>query len=144
MALSYALPKFTIIITTKRHYIPEPGILLESEVCHPFYWDFYLCAHSAIKGTARPVHYTVLLEESGMNPAALQMMIYQHSYQYMRSTTPVSLHPAIYYADLACGHARSHKTVTTSKGFLSGTFRSRDSDRTLEALRNVLRIRNWT
>lgn len=128
------VPKFTVIVATKRHHIrffpqrglgdkngnPKPGTLLESEVCHPFYWDFYLCAHSAIKGTARPVHYTVLLEESGMNPATLQMLIYQQSYQYMRSTTPVSLHPAIYYADLACGRARTHETVATSEGFRSG------------------------
>ncbi|ROT35771.1 argonaute [Sodiomyces alkalinus F11] len=128
------MPKFTVIVATKRHHIrffprqgqgdrngnPRPGTLLETEVCHPFYWDFYLCAHSAIKGTSRPVHYTVLLDESGMNPATLQMMIYQHSYQYMRSTTPVSLHPAIYYADLACGRARTHETIATSEGYRSG------------------------
>ncbi|KAM0278769.1 hypothetical protein ACHAQH_004960 [Verticillium albo-atrum] len=128
------MPKFTVIIATKRHHIrffpargkgdknnnPNPGTLLENEVCHPFQWDFYLCAHSAIQGTARPVHYHVLLDEAKVDHVKLQQMIYQHSYQYARSTTPVSLHPAVYYADLAAGRARTHESVATSDGFRAG------------------------
>lgn len=56
-----------------------------------FEYDFYLCAHSAIQGTARPVHYHVILDEAGVPPNEFQRMVYQMSYQYMRSTTPVSL-----------------------------------------------------
>jgi len=36
-----------------------PGTLVESGVTQPYENDFYLCAHAAIKGTARPVHYNV-------------------------------------------------------------------------------------
>lgn len=50
-----------------------------------------LNSHSAIQGTARPVHYHVLLDESNIPPTVFQNMIYQSCYQYMRSTTPVSL-----------------------------------------------------
>ncbi|KAM0324838.1 hypothetical protein ACHAQA_007804 [Verticillium albo-atrum] len=128
------VPKFTVIVATKRHHIrffpargkgdrnnnAQPGTLLENEVCHPFQWDFYLCAHSAIQGTARPVHYHVLLDEAKVDHCKLQQMIYQHSYQYARSTTPVSLHPAVYYADLAAGRARAHESVATSDGFRAG------------------------
>ncbi|OLN96063.1 Protein argonaute [Colletotrichum chlorophyti] len=126
------VPKFTVIVATKRHHIrffpqqgdkngnPLPGTLLEKEVCHPFWWDFYLCSHVAIQGTARPVHYTVLIDEAKMSPNDLQKMIYGQCYQYARSTTPVSLHPAIYYADLACGRARAHENIATSQGFRSG------------------------
>ncbi|KAF9873507.1 eukaryotic translation initiation factor 2c [Colletotrichum karsti] len=125
-------PKFTVIVATKRHHIrffpqqgdkngnPLPGTLLEKEVCHPFWWDFYLCSHVAIQGTARPVHYTVLMDEAKMSSNDLQKMIYGQCYQYARSTTPVSLHPAIYYADLAAGRARAHENIATSQGFRSG------------------------
>ncbi|KAG7103955.1 hypothetical protein HYQ44_015267 [Verticillium longisporum] len=38
----------------------------------------------------------------------------------MCCTTPVSLHPAVYYADLAAGRARAHESVATSDGFRAG------------------------
>ncbi|KAK4653662.1 Protein argonaute [Podospora pseudocomata] len=118
-----AAPLFTIIIATKRHHIrffPDsnaadkngnalPGTLVEREVTHPFQYDFYLCSHVAIKGTARPVHYTVLHDEVKLPPAKLQEMIYHQCYQYVRSTTPVSLHPAVYYAHLVSNRARPHE-----------------------------------
>jgi eukaryotic translation initiation factor 2C len=62
-------------------------------------------------------------------------MIYEHCYQYMRSTTPVSLcefsnitfhdkadelDPAVYYAHLASNRARSHERVPASEGPRSG------------------------
>jgi len=114
--------KFTVLVATKRHHVrffpqqgsgdknnnPQPGTLVETGITHPFEYDFYLCAHSAIKGTARPVHYHVLLDEAKMTVEDLQNMIYESSYQYVRSTTPVSLFPAIYYAHLASNRALSH------------------------------------
>lgn len=68
-----------------------PGTLVEQDVTHPFEYDFYLCAHSAIQGTARPVHYHVLRDDAKVPVVEFQKMIYHFSYQYMRSTTPVSL-----------------------------------------------------
>ncbi|GAO18386.1 uncharacterized protein UV8b_05404 [Ustilaginoidea virens] len=127
-----ALPKFTVIIATKRHHVrffPQrgdkngnalPGTLVESEVTHPFMWDFYLCSHVAIQGTARPVHYHVILDEMGVAVNDLQKMIYQQCYSYARSTTPVSLHPAVYYAHLAGQRARAHENIATSEGFRVG------------------------
>ena len=114
--------KITAVICSKRHHIrffpdkgqgdrngnPKPGTLVETGCTHPTEYDFYLCAHSAIKGTARPVHYYVVLDEAGMGVEELQNMLYEASYQYVRSTTPVSLHPAIYYAHLAAARATSH------------------------------------
>jgi len=118
-----AATKFTVVVASKRHHIrffpaqgagdrngnPMPGTLVETGVTHPFEFDFYLCAHSAIKGTARPVHYHVLLNEAGMTAEELQQLTYEHSYQYARSTTPVSQFPAVYYAHLASNRARSHE-----------------------------------
>ena len=96
-----------MIVASKRHHIrffpkerspaadknmnPCPGVLVEKDVTHPFEYDFYLNSHSAIQGTARPTHYHVLMDEANIPPNELQNMIYEHCYQYMRSTTPVSL-----------------------------------------------------
>lgn len=114
--------KITVIVATKRHHIrffpgktgdrysnPLPGTVVEHEVTHPFHYDFYLCSHVAIQGTARPVHYHVLLDEIKYPVDKLQTMLYQQCYQYVRSTTPVSIHPAIYYAHLAAARARAHE-----------------------------------
>ena len=125
-------PKFTVIIATKRHHIrffprpgdrasadrnsnPLPGTLVEYDATHPFHWDFYLCSHVAIQGTARPVHYSVIMDEFGVEPNLLHKMIYQQCYQYCRSTTPVSLHPAVYYSHLASQRARSHENIASSQ-----------------------------
>ena len=122
--------KMTAVVATKRHHIrffptgpdggdnnknPYPGTIIEQEITHPFHYDFYLCSHVAIQGTARPVHYHVIHDEIQMPVDTFQQMIYQHCYQYIRSTTPVSMHPAVYYAHLAADRARSHEAVDVSE-----------------------------
>jgi eukaryotic translation initiation factor 2C len=116
------LPKFTVVIAGKRHHIrffpdagkgdrnnnPLPGTLVETGCTHPFEFDFYLCSHVAIKGTARPIHYQCILNEGEWLAPELQSFIFEHSYHYVRSTTPVSLHPAVYYAHLAADRSRAH------------------------------------
>jgi eukaryotic translation initiation factor 2C len=79
---------------------PLPGCLIERDVTTPFEWDFYLYSHTALQGTARPVHYTILRDDANHEPNRIQNMIYEHCYQYMRSTTAVSMFPAVYYAHL--------------------------------------------
>jgi eukaryotic translation initiation factor 2C len=117
------VPKFTVIIAGKRHHIrffpdqgkgdrngnPLPGTLVEAGCTSPFEFDFYLCSHVAIKGTARPIHYQCILNEGNWDPAEIQSFLFEHSYQYVRSTTPVSLHPAVYYAHLAADRSRAHQ-----------------------------------
>lgn len=119
------MPKMVVIVASKRHHVrffpespgswdrtgnPLPGTIVEKGVTHPFQNDFYLCAHQAIKGTARPVHYHVLAnEDPDISNDELQQYLYMHSYQYCRSTTPVSLHPAIYYAHLASLRSKAHE-----------------------------------
>lgn len=121
-------PKITVIVATKRHnirFFPQsgadkngnalPGTLVEREVTHPFHYDFYICSHVAIQGTARPVHYHVIHDEVKMKADDLQKMIYHQCYQYVRSTTPVSLHPAVYYAHLVSSRAHCHEATPASK-----------------------------
>ncbi|KAK5089548.1 Protein argonaute [Exophiala xenobiotica] len=122
--------KLTVVIASKRHHLrafpkqgdgdqkgnPLPGTLIEKDITMPNEWDFFLYSHIALQGTSRPVHYTVLLDEARHSPAALQNMIYEHCYQYMRSTTSVSLHPAVYYAHLASNRAKAHENVAAALG----------------------------
>lgn len=109
-----------VVIGSKRHHVrffPQngdrngnafPGTLVESGVTNPYENDFYLCSHAAIKGTARPTHYHVLLNEANMSNDELQTLIYEQCYQYIRATTPISQHPAIYYAHVVSNRAIPH------------------------------------
>ena len=122
----------TVIVASKRHHVrmfpqeggpdadkkgnPLPGTIVERDVTSPNEWDFFLNSHVALQGTARPVHYTVLEDTANHTSNQLQNMIYEHCYQYMRSTTAVSLHPAVYYAHLASMRARAHENIPSSAG----------------------------
>ncbi|KAJ5601659.1 hypothetical protein N7510_011193 [Penicillium lagena] len=129
--------KMTVVIANKRHHLrafpnpsdqssadrngnPLPGTLIERDVTSPHDWDFLLYAHIALQGTSRPVHYHVILDEMKHKPHELENMIYDHSYQYIRSTTSVSIHPAVYYAHLIAARARHHEDVPASSGPQSG------------------------
>ncbi|KAL4924314.1 putative eukaryotic translation initiation factor eIF-2C4 [Aspergillus undulatus] len=136
--------KFTVVIANKRHHLrafpkpndrnsadkngnPLPGTLVERDVTSPHDWDFLLYSHIALQGTARPVHYHVVLDEIKHRPQELENMIYDHCYQYMRSTTSVSLCnanmimvPAVYYAHLVSNRARHHDDAPASSGPQSG------------------------
>jgi eukaryotic translation initiation factor 2C len=86
---------FLVVVGGKRHHVrffpekgkgdrndnPLPGTLVETGVTNPFENDFYLCSHAAIKGTARPMHYHVLLNEPGMANEEIQTLIYEQCYQ---------------------------------------------------------------
>ncbi|XP_011626455.1 protein argonaute 4A isoform X2 [Amborella trichopoda] len=105
-------PKITVIIAQKNHHtrffqrdssndnVP-PGTVVDSGICHPRNYDFYLCAHAGPIGTSRPVHYHVLMDEIGFSPDDLQMLVYALSHVYQRSTTSISVVSPISYAHLA-------------------------------------------
>ncbi|KAK0385418.1 hypothetical protein NLU13_7894 [Sarocladium strictum] len=123
-------PKISIIISVKRHqtrFYPTdmnqktdsgnilPGTVVDRGVTQARYWDFFLTAHNALQGTARPAHYTVLLDEIfraryGTNAAnELEKMTHELCYLYGRATKAVSICPPAYYADIICERARAHR-----------------------------------
>ncbi|RMD43073.1 hypothetical protein DV735_g2044, partial [Chaetothyriales sp. CBS 134920] len=125
----------TVMVASKRHHVrafpargpasdqrgnPVPGCLIERDVTTPNEFDFYLYSHTALQGTSRPVHYTILYDDANHPPNVIQNMIYEHCYQYMRSTTSVSLHPAVYYAHLASNRAKAHVDMPSSRGPTGG------------------------
>ena len=75
-------------------------------------WDFYLQSHHALRGTARPAHYVVILNEifkesdvvsSSQNVADLiQDITHNKCYVFGRATKVFSYSTPVYYADIAC------------------------------------------
>lgn len=127
------LPRMSIIIVGKRHNTrfyptkgedadrssnPQNGTVVDRGVTEARNWDFYLQAHTALQGTARPAHYFVVLDEifggrkvqPPLQNAAdvLENLTHNMCYLFGRATKAVSICPPAYYADLVCERARCY------------------------------------
>lgn len=132
------LPRMTFIIVGKRHHTrfypttdddkvtdvrsgnPKNGTIVDRGVTDARMWDYYLQAHTGLQGTARPAHYTVILDEifrgrpipngSGFKNTAdvLEDLTHNMCYLFGRATKAVSICPPSYYSDLACARARCY------------------------------------
>ncbi|CAN9434596.1 unnamed protein product [Alternaria alternata] len=116
--------KTTAVIVTKRHntrFFPrqkddemrgngncKPGLLVESSITSPYYTDFYLQSHNAIKGTARSSHYFVLQNEMGIEISDLEDLTHNLCHTYVRATTGVSYASPAYYADRLAERGRCY------------------------------------
>ncbi|KAI4604089.1 hypothetical protein KJ359_000216 [Pestalotiopsis sp. 9143b] len=122
-------PKIALIVSVKRHqtrfYPTDPnnmtnsrniknGTVVDRGVTLARVWDFFLTAHTALQGTARPAHYTVLLDEVFRHTyraeAAnnLEKITHEMCYLFGRATKAVSICPPAYYADILCTRQRVH------------------------------------
>ncbi|KAG9192783.1 hypothetical protein G6011_11517 [Alternaria panax] len=141
------LPRFTVVICGKRHktrFYPtakedvdgaidkrtgelkssgntKPGTVVDRGVTEAHNWDFFLQAHAALQGTARPCHYYIVHDEIFRQIYAKQVpppfgniadivedLTHNMCYLFGRATKAVSLCPPAYYADLACERARCY------------------------------------
>jgi len=117
-------PSLTFIVVQKRHharFFPMnqgdadrtgncmPGTVVDTDIVHPFEFDFYLQSHAGLQGTSRPTHYHVLYDDNKFTSDSLQELTYRLCYIYGRATRAVSLVPAAYYADLVAARARFHR-----------------------------------
>ncbi|KAL0534162.1 hypothetical protein IC582_028446 [Cucumis melo] len=113
-------PPITFVVVQKRHHtrlFPTsadtdrsgnilPGTVVDTSICHPTEFDFYLNSHAGIQGTSRPTHYHVLYDENKFTADAMQMLTNNLCYTYARCTRSVSIVPPAYYAHLAAFRAR--------------------------------------
>lgn len=114
-------PRITFVVVQKRHhtrFFPmdrrdgdrsgnvKAGTVIETSICHPVEFDFYLMSHGGIQGTSRPAHYHVLLDENQFTSDELQTLTFYLSHNYVRCTKSVSIVPAVYYAHLLATRAR--------------------------------------
>lgn len=130
------LPRLTIIICGKRHktrFYPtteqdcdrsgntKPGTVVDRGVTEARSWDFFLQAHAALQGTARPCHYYIVHDEifrqvygKSIPPlfqniaSVVEDLTHNMCYLFGRATKAVSLCPPAYYADIACERARCY------------------------------------
>ncbi|KAI8086911.1 Piwi domain-containing protein [Gilbertella persicaria] len=116
-------PSITFVVAQKRHharFFPlqrndadrsgncQPGTVIDTNIVHPFEFDFYLQSHAGLQGTSRSTHYHVLYDDNHFTADSLQELTYRLCYTYGRATRSVSLVPAAYYADLVAARARFH------------------------------------
>jgi eukaryotic translation initiation factor 2C len=67
------------------------GTVVDSTICHPTEFDFYLCSHAGIKGTSRPVHYHVLWDENKFTADGLQTLTNNLCYTSVPLSNTVAL-----------------------------------------------------
>ncbi|ERN01425.1 hypothetical protein AMTRI_Chr03g147670 [Amborella trichopoda] len=127
------LPPVTFIVCQKRHHTRLftnnhnnqssvdrsgnilPGTVVDTKICHPSEFDFYLCSHAGIQGTSRPAHYHVLYDENSFSADGLQSLTNNLCYTYARCTRSVSIVPPAYYAHLAAFRARYYLEASLSE-----------------------------
>jgi eukaryotic translation initiation factor 2C len=126
------LPNISIIVVGKRHHTRfyptkvsdadnnsncKNGTVVDRGVTESSNWDFFMQAHTALKGTARPAHYYVILDEifrgrrqdAGKNHAnTVEELTHSLCYYFGRATKAVSICPAAYYADIVCDRAKRY------------------------------------
>ncbi|KAF9209936.1 eukaryotic translation initiation factor 2C, 2, partial [Haplosporangium sp. Z 27] len=116
-------PTITFVVVQKRHharFFPinreeadkvgncMPGTVVDTNIVHPFEFDFYLQSHAGLQGTSRPTHYHVLYDENRFTADLLQDFTYKLCHLYARCTRTVSMVPPAYYAHLVASRARFH------------------------------------
>ncbi|KAF8014501.1 hypothetical protein BT93_H0343 [Corymbia citriodora subsp. variegata] len=102
-------PPVTFIVVQKRHHTRlfannhrdrssvdksgniMPGTVVDTKICHPTEFDFYLCSHAGIQGTSRPAHYHVLWDENNFTADGIQSLTNNLCYTYARCTRSVSV-----------------------------------------------------
>lgn len=117
-------PAITFIVVKKRHHtrffaenredqcgksknIP-PGTVVDTGVCHPHEFDWYLCSHAGIQGTIIPAHYHVLYDDSNFASDQLQTLSNELCHTYVRCARAVSIPAPAYYAHHVAFRARYH------------------------------------
>ena len=114
--------KLTVVNCVKRHHtrlFPRsergdklgnvfPGTVVENSSSRN---DVFIVTQSALQGTCRPTHYTVLMDENNLSADDFHRLIMHGCFSYARATRSVSIHSAVYYSDLLCERARLHWRV---------------------------------
>lgn len=137
-------PRISLVLAIKRHTVRfflqsgktnkekiveeniRPGTVVDAGVTQTRYWEFFLAAHAAIKGTTKPTRYVVVLDEIFVNEyprnnAAEQLEIFTHylSYVYGRANRAVCVCTPAYYADILCTRARAYTSALDNGRFKS-------------------------
>nr|CAD2172651.1 unnamed protein product [Meloidogyne enterolobii] len=113
-------PKFMFVVGTKRHFkkffmVHEdkivnltPGSVINEKIVRPELPEFFMQSHFPIKGTGKPVEYSVLLDEIGMTQDELQGFLNGLCYSHQIVNSAISLPEPIYQADELAKRGRNN------------------------------------
>ncbi|GAB0095688.1 Protein argonaute-2 [Sergentomyia squamirostris] len=124
-------PKIVFIIVQKRHhtrFFPEkggitsgrnnnvpPGTVVDKEIVPPNQNHFFMVAHQAIQGVAKPTKYCILVDEANMSIDDLQTLTYNLCYMFTRCNRSVSYVAPTYYAHLMAARGKAYIEGSSQK-----------------------------
>ncbi|EKM55524.1 uncharacterized protein PHACADRAFT_121053 [Phanerochaete carnosa HHB-10118-sp] len=73
-----------------------PGLVVDREIVHSTYMDFYLQSQGGLKGTSRPSHYIVLKNDANRSADLLQELSFALCHVYAAATRSVSIPAPVY------------------------------------------------
>ncbi|KAE9553056.1 hypothetical protein FO519_003736 [Halicephalobus sp. NKZ332] len=119
-------PKFIYAVTTKEHNTrlfeksgnrisnPLPGTFVTEAAVHKDK-EFIMTPHKALKGTARPVKVTILLNETGVGLGGIRNFIHALSYSHQLTCAPTALPEPIYQSGILS--QRAHAVLSAMKEY---------------------------
>ncbi|KAF9486259.1 Piwi-domain-containing protein [Pholiota conissans] len=117
------LPNLAFIVVGRSHHVfffptstngnCHPGSVIDTDIVHPVYPNFYLQSHAATtQETCRSSHYVVLKDEifnsTKNDTSVIQNLAYSLCYVSAKSTRSTVIPAPVYYADLVCSRGEIH------------------------------------
>jgi len=115
--------KLVYIVSTKLHKIRltpknptgsggreqnlEPGVVVDREITHPSFSEFYLVGHRAQQGTAKIPRYSVLCNDAKATLHDIQETTFHLCFGHQIITSPVSLPSPVYIAEMYAKRGRN-------------------------------------
>uniref|UniRef100_A0A1L8DX68 Putative germ-line stem cell division protein hiwi/piwi n=1 Tax=Nyssomyia neivai TaxID=330878 RepID=A0A1L8DX68_9DIPT len=115
-------PNICFIVVQKRHhtrFFPEkkgpsvgrnnnvpPGTIVDTTIVPAMQNQFYLVAHQAIQGVAKPTKYCILVDEANIPIDELQALTYNLCHMFTRCNRSVSYVAPTYYAHLMAARGK--------------------------------------
>ncbi|KAK6029520.1 piwi domain protein [Ostertagia ostertagi] len=76
-----------------------PGVVVDKQLTHPSFKEFYLNSHITLQGSARTPRYTVLVDDLDLSMDELEGMTYMLTYDHQIVNLPTSLPTPLYVAN---------------------------------------------
>ncbi|KAL6743465.1 hypothetical protein Aduo_016501 [Ancylostoma duodenale] len=88
-----------------------PGVVVDTELTHPSFKEFYLNSHITLQGSARTPRYTVLVDDLNLSMDELEGMTYVLTYGHQIVNLPTSLPTPLYVANRYAERGRNTYTA---------------------------------
>ncbi|VDL76250.1 unnamed protein product [Nippostrongylus brasiliensis] len=93
-----------------------PGVVVDTELTHPSFKEFYLNSHITLQGSARTPRYTVLVDDLDLEMDELEGMTYVLTYDHQIVNLPTSLPTPLYVANRYAERGRNTYTAHLISG----------------------------